>query len=374
MGRVRAGSRPRGRHRRSGRALVTAVIAVAGLCLAMYAVSGRHPGTTDAADEAATGGSSPAAVLTGGGTGSAGGTGPAGTGSAGGPDGARTSAQPPPAGAARVGTPAGAGPTRTTAPSAARRTAGAHSAATGTADAAAPRPSPGTRLFTLVNRTAQTIWPASGEQTAQPALATTGWVLPPGRTLTVRVPDHWNGRFWARTGCVFDTAGRGHCETGDCGGVFRCRGYGAIPATLAEFNLNAWDGLDFYDVSLVDGANVPMYINLVGGTTKDPISADGCSAAGCTHAVSCPAELRVAAGGRTVGCGSACAVFDTDQYCCRGQWADRSRCRPDQWPVDYAAVFKKAEPFAYSYADDDATSTFTSKGEAGYRITFGATP
>jgi hypothetical protein len=42
--------------------------------------------------------------------------------------------------------------------------------------------------------------------------------------------------------------------------------------------------------------------------------------------------------------------------------------------VDYAAVFKKAEPFAYSYVDDDATSTFTSRGEAGYRITFGVSP
>jgi hypothetical protein len=27
----------------------------------------------------------------------------------------------------------------------------------------------------------------------------------------------------------------------------------AIPATLAEYDMNAWDGLDFYDVSMVDG-------------------------------------------------------------------------------------------------------------------------
>ncbi|GII59484.1 hypothetical protein Pth03_78730 [Planotetraspora thailandica] len=36
--------------------------------------------------------------------------------------------------------------------------------------------------------------------------------------------------------------------------------------------------------------------------------------------------------------------------------------------MDYAAVFKKAQPFAYSYVDDDATSTFTCAGECGYRI------
>ncbi|MEE4546061.1 thaumatin family protein [Streptomyces sp. V4-01] len=239
---------------------------------------------------------------------------------------------------------------------------------------AALRPRAGTRLFTFVNHVDQTLWLAAGEQTAQPALTTTGWVLPPGRTLTVRVPDHWNGRFWGRTGCAFDAAGRGHCETGDCAGRFQCAGYGVIPASLAEFDLNSWDGMDFYDVSLVDGSNLPMYVNLVGGTTKDPLDAAGCSAAGCTRTVACPPALRVTAGGRAVGCESPCGVFGTDQYCCRGQWAPRDKCRPDQWPVDYAALFKEAEPFAYSYVDDDATSTFTSRGEAGYRITFGVSP
>jgi hypothetical protein len=232
-------------------------------------------------------------------------------------------------------------------------------------------PTAGTRVLTFANHVQQTVWVAAGQQTARPALATTGWVLPPGRTLSVRVPDHWNGRFWGRTGCSFDASGRGHCETGDCDGRFQCGGHGAIPASLAEFNLNVWDGLDFYDVSLVDGSNLPMFVNLVGGATKDPISASGCSAAGCTRPVDCPAALRVRAGGRVVGCESPCGVFGTDQYCCRGAWAPRDKCLPDQWPVDYAALFKKAEPFAYSYVDDDATSTFTSKGEAGYRITFG---
>ena len=37
-------------------------------------------------------------------------------------------------------------------------------------------------------------------------------------------------------------------------------------------------------------------------------------------------------------------------------------------------MFKKAEPYAYSYADDDATSTFVCKGRRDYRITFGLTP
>jgi hypothetical protein len=48
--------------------------------------------------------------------------------------------------------------------------------------------------------------------------------------------------------------------------------------------------------------------------------------------------------------------------------------QPGRWPVDYAAVFKKAEPYAYSYADADATSTFVCKDRCDYRITFGLTP
>jgi hypothetical protein len=33
-----------------------------------------------------------------------------------------------------------------------------------------------------------------------------------------------------------------------------------------------------------------------------------------------------------------------------------------------------ARPYAYSYADDDATSTFVCKGRCDYRIAFGLTP
>ena len=33
--------------------------------------------------------------------------------------------------------------------------------------------------------------------------------------------------------------------------------WGEFPSTLAEFNLNAWNGMDFYDVSLVEGNNLP---------------------------------------------------------------------------------------------------------------------
>ncbi|MGH3297921.1 MAG: thaumatin family protein [Trebonia sp.] len=231
------------------------------------------------------------------------------------------------------------------------------------------------RLVTFVNRMSQTIWVAAAPNASTP-LAATGWVLPAGQSVTITTPNNLNTRFWGRTGCVFNSAGTGHCQTGDCGGLFQCKGWGTIPATLAEVNFDAWDNLDFYDVSMVDGSNLPMYINITksSGGTKDKISQNGCVPAGCTKPVNCPSPLDVTAGGAVVGCISACARLGGDQYCCRGQWSSRAACNPAQWPVDYAAVFKSAEPYAYSYVDDDATSVFTCSGVCDYRITFGITP
>jgi len=234
------------------------------------------------------------------------------------------------------------------------------------------QPSGDRRLVTFVNQMSQTIWVAAAPNASTP-LAATGWVLPAGQSVTITTPNNLNTRFWGRTGCVFNSAGTGHCQTGDCGGLFQCKGWGTIPATLAEVNFDAWKGLDFYDVSMVDGSNLPMYINITksSGGTKDKISPNGCVPAGCTKPVACPSALDVTAGGAVVGCISACARLGGDQLCCRGQWSSRSACDPAKWPVDYAAVFKSAEPYAYSYVDDDATSVFTCSGVCDYRITFG---
>ena len=239
---------------------------------------------------------------------------------------------------------------------------------------AAGQPAGDRRLVTFVNQMAQTIWVAAAPNASTP-LAATGWALPAGQSVTITTPNNLNTRFWGRTGCVFDSAGVGHCQTGDCGGLFQCKGWGTIPATLAEVNFDAWHNLDFYDVSMVDGSNLPMYINITrsSGGTKDKISPNGCVPNGCTKPVSCPSVLAVKAGAAVVGCISACARLGGDQYCCRGQWSSRAACNPAEWPVDYAAGFKSAEPYAYSYVDDDATSVFTCSGVCDYRITFGLT-
>jgi hypothetical protein len=297
---------------------------------------------------------------------------------------AATAASPPAATGAASPSGSSAAPTLARLPSAAAASASSTPSAplaSSTPSApAAPAPPPSgaagsRRLVTFVNRMSETIWVAAAPNASTP-LAATGWTLPAGHSVTISTPNNLNTRFWGRTGCVFNGAGVGHCQTGDCGGLFQCKGWGTIPATLAEVNFDAWDGLDFYDVSMVDGSNLPMYINIAksSGGTQDKISPDGCVPAGCTKPVVCPSVLDVKVGGTVVGCISACARLDTDQLCCRGAWSSRAACDPATWPVDYAAVFKRAEPYAYSYVDDDATSVFTCRDVCDYRITFGITP
>ena len=230
----------------------------------------------------------------------------------------------------------------------------------------------GPRKVTFINRMQRTVWVAASPDASHP-MAHTGWTLRPGQRVTVIVPNHWNGRFWGRTGCVFH-GNRGRCQTGDCAGRFQCQGWGTIPATLAEYDLDAWNNLDFYDVSMVDGSNLPMYIYPTSGKATKKVSIHGCVPAGCTSAVRCPKALKIYYHGNYVACESACAKLGGDQYCCRGKWAPRAMCNPRKWPVDYARVFKRAEPYAYSYVDDDATSVYVCSGQCDYHIVFGLSP
>jgi len=241
---------------------------------------------------------------------------------------------------------------------------------TGSSSVARPA---GSHLITIVNNDNVTIWAATNPDAQHPIL-TTGWRLDPGQSVTFDVPQGWGGRVWGRTGCSFSASGTGHCLSGDCGGVFQCRGTAPPPATLAELTLDSFDGLDFYDVSLVDGSNLPMYINTSHRAGTDPVTQNGCYQGACTKPIVCPGPMQVKAGGQAVACTTACAAFGGDAYCCRGAWSGRQNCDPAKWPVDYAKlVYKDAEPYAYSYAFDDS-ATMSCKGDCDYRIVFGVTP
>ena len=233
--------------------------------------------------------------------------------------------------------------------------------AAGAAQQAAPTGN--RRSITLVNRTQQTIWAIVTNTSVYP----NGRKLLPGQSTSLTVANTWGGRIWGRTGCTTD--GRGVCATGDC--TVECSGP-TTPTTLGEFTFNAFDGMDFYDVSMVDGSNLPMYINISHTVTADPLSTSGCYKGSCTKPVVCPTAMQATNGGQVIGCKPPCAAFGGDTYCCRGTWAGRDNCVPAKWPVDYTQVFKKAEPYAYSYAFDDS-ATMACKGQCYYRITFGTT-
>jgi len=106
-----------------------------------------------------------------------------------------------------------------------------------------------------------------------------GWEMTSGQTATVQVPLNYNsGRFWARTGCSFNSSGicnpinltvngvqrtiANCCDTGGCtntSGDFAldCVNTGLPPATLAEITF-VQNGQESYDVSMVDGGNVSV--------------------------------------------------------------------------------------------------------------------
>lgn len=154
------------------------------------------------------------------------------------------------------------------------------------------------------------------------------------------------------------------CATADCGsGQVQCNGAGAIPpTTLVELSLGTSysNNYDFYDISLVDGFNLPVSLAPIGQ----------CSATSCAANVNtiCPPELAVKeSDGRVISCKSACLEFNQQQYCCTGDYATPEKCPPTK----YSLLFKNQCPQAYTYAYDDKTSTFACMGaNANYVITF----
>ncbi|KAF9683151.1 hypothetical protein SADUNF_Sadunf05G0182700 [Salix dunnii] len=212
------------------------------------------------------------------------------------------------------------------------------------------------------------VWPGILSNADAPALSTTGFSLQKSESKTISAPASWGGRFWGRTYCSEDSTGKFSCLTGDCGsGKLECSGTGAAPpATLAEFKLDGYGGVDFYDVSLVDGYNLPLLVVPQGG------SGQNCTSTGCVVDLngSCPSELKVTrTEGESVACKSACEAFGSPQYCCNGAYSTPDTCKPST----YSEIFKNACPRAYSYAYDDKTSTFTC-ASADYQITFCPSP
>ncbi|KAL5807406.1 hypothetical protein ACOSQ4_030139 [Xanthoceras sorbifolium] len=231
--------------------------------------------------------------------------------------------------------------------------------------------------FTFKNNCPFTVWPGTQNIGGRPPLSSTGFELASKASSTLNVPASWSGRFWARTQCASDAAtGKFTCATADCGLgqvyiLTCCNGAGPIPpASLLEFTLSAANnGQDFYDISLVDGFNLPLSITPQPQLQGARSGRGSCPATTCSNNVNevCPPELAVkGSNGSVIACKSACLAFNQPQYCCTGDYGTPEKCRPTK----YSLIFKHQCPQAYTYAYDDKSSLFTCTAAAKYVVTF----
>ncbi|CAI0414390.1 unnamed protein product [Linum tenue] len=204
-------------------------------------------------------------------------------------------------------------------------------------------------VIDIFNNCPYTVWAASTPIGG-------GRRLDPYQTWTIYPPAGTSmARIWGRTNCNFDASGRGWCQTGDCGGVLNCNGWGVPPNTLAEYALNQFSNLDFYDISLVDGFNIPMIF-----TPTNNVGSGNCQSLTCAADINtqCPNELRAPG-----GCNNPCTVFKTNEFCCTQGYGTCG-------PTYFSRFFKDRCPTSYSYPQDDPSSTFTCPSGTNYRVVF----
>ncbi|KAK3940586.1 Osmotin, thaumatin-like protein, partial [Diplogelasinospora grovesii] len=287
---------------------------------------------------------------------------------------------------------------------------------------------PQTIPLVVTNNCPETLWPAIISQRGLgPEVG--GFELATFTSRVMCVSPDWQGRVWGRTNCSFNDDGTAPsvlggvngsgaaCLTGDCAAQLDCKLSGRVPASLAEFNLAGgyMSRQTFYDISLVDGYNLPLGIvyipaenttwippnltNLVciasPGYLADP-AATGLTYTNATYPMPyepektndmlldwCPWELQAyppASPGDAVfpypeggvqrplfdPCLSACASTNLPQDCCTYYYHDPFICQPST----YSRIIKAICPDAYSYAYDDRTSTFIIPSGGGFEVVF----
>ncbi|KAN0107272.1 Thaumatin family domain containing protein [Russula decolorans] len=274
-------------------------------------------------------------------------------------------------------------------------------------------PSATARSFTVVNLCTYTIWHIYTDLSVAQNVPQfpTGWESPPYTSAQFSVPDNWkSGRIWVRIfsflpnsftarawlhslpdfcgrarallfggfqgrrDCNFSTtAGVNSCLDGGCNGGLQCdphTGTGVPPATVAEWTLQSNGSQDFYDVSVVDGFNIPMMI----------IPSANCSAASCPNDLNpgCPSQLIGPrnSSGNAVGCKSACVAnldnASDSANCCTGSHNTNATCPSSG--VQFYSYFKNGCPNSYVYAYDESSGTAlwtcNSTLNSDYRLTF----
>jgi hypothetical protein len=192
---------------------------------------------------------------------------------------------------------------------------------------------------------------------------------------------------------------------------------GSGPVTLAEFNLagGTTGRQTFYDISLVDGYNLPLglvyqpaantssippnFVNAACIATPGYLMAPNRTGYYYTNtsypmpyedsetnsAISnwCPWDLQAFPPDKPGDgiypypddnverpvfdpCKSACAATSSDRDCCTGKYNDPTVCKRSEYSQNAKAVC----PDAYSYAYDDSTSTFIIPSGGGWEVVF----
>ncbi|BGP41006.1 hypothetical protein JCM10449v2_004973 [Rhodotorula kratochvilovae] len=197
----------------------------------------------------------------------------------------------------------------------------------------------GDRKFTITNSCEFTLWPAVTNYGAHDSYkGPRGWEAPPGNVTTLTMSSPWNGRI----SCTFDSSGKGSCITGDCPGGLECDDQTIGWVNVGEWNLDAWGGNDFWDISCVPGWTVPM-----------SIEPDGCDSVFCTEDVlsKCPDDRmkQKDSDGNVIGCLSACMAKINDVEpsvnCCSGKYNNETTCHSAE--VDFYDVLKPLCEHAY---------------------------
>lgn len=169
----------------------------------------------------------------------------------------------------------------------------------------------------------------------------------------------------------------GRCLTGDCGKGIQCNGAETTePVTIAEFNLDDWGGIDYFEISLVNGFNLPLQVTPIEGTFQKIPSFEyyNCKKLECVGDVmsSCPDELAIKSNSSKIACKSSCLKYNDDQHCCKENFGIASTCKPNEWTINSAEIFKNACPEAISYNYDNEVKNYMCVGSptAGYEISF----
>lgn len=146
-----------------------------------------------------------------------------------------------------------------------------------------------------------------------------------------------------------------------------CSNAGEPPATLAEFNLANDGGNDYYDVSVINGYNLPVLVTPENGT---------CESIGCVVDIkkTCPTDLWI---NRTdirsndpYACRTSCQKNQTRELCCVGLYQEVGVPPQECKRTIYSETFNRECPGAYSYAYDSNSSTFTCPYSSNFVIQF----